>query len=74
MRLIDADSLPRYGKRGGLVNWYDIKKAPTVELIRCKDCKHWEQSHYDPRKHVCYWARYYKHENDFCSKAERKEE
>lgn len=30
MKLIDADSLPRHGKRGGLVNWYDIEKAPTV--------------------------------------------
>ena len=31
MRLIDADALPRYGNRGGLVNWYDIEKAPTVD-------------------------------------------
>ena len=31
MRLIDADALPRYGNRGGLVNWYDIEKASTVD-------------------------------------------
>lgn len=42
-RLIDADTLPRFGRRGGLVNWYDIVKAPTVDavpVIRCKDCRH----------------------------------
>ncbi len=33
MRLIDADSLPRHGNRGGLVNWYDIEKAPTVDAV-----------------------------------------
>ena len=33
MRLIDADALPRHGGRGGLVNWYDIEKAPTVDAV-----------------------------------------
>ena len=33
MRPIDADSLPRHGNRGGLVNWYDIEKAPTVDAV-----------------------------------------
>lgn len=41
MRLIDADTLPRHGGRGGLVHWKDIENAPTidaVEVVRCKDC------------------------------------
>lgn len=33
MRLIDADTLPRHGRRGGLVEWGDIKSAPTVDAI-----------------------------------------
>ena len=53
MRLIDADALPRHGKRGGLVHWKDIENAPTVDntalvtylinhmtyVVRCKDCR-----------------------------------
>ena len=31
MRLIDADTLPRHGDRGGLVHWRDIENAPTIE-------------------------------------------
>ena len=46
------------------------------ELIRCKDCKYWQ--FYDSVKaNVCkrrydkhYWQ---SHEDDFCSRAERKE-
>ena len=34
MRLIDADALPRHGKRGGLVLWASIEKAPTIKLVR----------------------------------------
>lgn len=33
-RLIDADALPRHGRRGGLVNWKDIENAPTVDAVR----------------------------------------
>ena len=32
MRLIDADELPRFGNRGGLVHWKDIKNAPTIYI------------------------------------------
>lgn len=44
-RYIDADKLPRHGNRGGLVHWKDIENAPTadvVEVVRCKDCKYWQ--------------------------------
>ena len=33
MNLIDRDKLPRHGKRGGIVQWHDIEKAPTVDAI-----------------------------------------
>lgn len=41
MRYIDADNLPRHGKRGGVVYWRDIEAQPpadVVEVVRCKDC------------------------------------
>ena len=33
MRLIDADALPRHGKRGGIVHWKDIENAPIIETV-----------------------------------------
>lgn len=33
MRLIDADALPRFGRRGGLIHAKDVDNAPTVEAI-----------------------------------------
>ncbi len=36
---IDADALPRHGQRGGLVHWKDIADAPSIDIVRCKECK-----------------------------------
>ena len=33
MRYIDADKLPRHGKRGGLVYWRDIEAQPTADVV-----------------------------------------
>lgn len=44
MRLIDADALPRHGNRGGLVRWSDIEEAPTVDIVRCCECKYLKQN------------------------------
>ena len=43
MRLIDADALPRHGRRWGLVYSSDIDDAPTiyaVPVVRCRECKY----------------------------------
>ena len=45
MRLIDADVLPRHGKRGGLVRWQDIEKAPTVDAIQIDWIKEYIRTH-----------------------------
>lgn len=37
-RYIDADTLKRHGKRGGLVHWKDIEEAPSIDIVRCKEC------------------------------------
>lgn len=39
-RWIDADELIRYGKYGTLVYWEDIEDAPSIDIVRCKECKH----------------------------------
>jgi hypothetical protein len=39
-RWINADTLPRHGQRGGLVHWKDIEEAPSIEIVRCSECKH----------------------------------
>lgn len=46
-----------------------IENAPTIEpeIIRCKDCYHYPNKYADCP--MIGWAR---NENDFCSKAERK--
>ena len=49
-------------------------ELPTVELIRCKDCEHFLT---DGKTHICYHfaeSVIFPEPNDYCSRAERKEE
>lgn len=41
------------------------------QVIRCKDCKHWEPSKINYNERVCYWDGYVKQEDDFCSWGEK---
>ena len=41
MRLIDADGLPRFGNRKGLVHSADVDNAPTIEAIPIRWLKRW---------------------------------
>lgn len=88
-RLIDANTLLRHKRKmsgadfGGefwdeAVLVSDIKNAPTidaVEIVRCKDCKHWHKdtvfcgygSYGEAPKRVNWYA------DDFCSYGERKD-
>jgi hypothetical protein len=57
----------------------EIEYAPTVdavEVVRCKDCKHFVQSEpYDPcecMKWTVKWGVAYVNPDDFCSYGERK--
>lgn len=84
MRLIDADALKFdimcvYGSNPQYINW--LNHAPTVDavpVIRCRDCKRWNTI-FDRNKAefgLCQTrsqleaTRY----DDYCSRAERKEE
>ena len=41
MRLIDADGLPRFGDRQGLIHSADVDNAPTIEAIPIRWLKRW---------------------------------
>lgn len=90
MRLIDADALTETigirlysGAVMEFVSVDDIAKQPTVDavpVIRCKDCKHMgdvylvSQPWLEQKEHRC---RYWEHPttpDDYCNRAERKEE
>ena len=34
MRLIDADALPRFGNRKGLIHSSDVDNAPTIDAVK----------------------------------------
>lgn len=83
MRLIDADALkdwseivPLTGDGGIDINDFDekLKSMPTVDavpVVRCKDCK-W---YYRGGATCMYWdGENNMHGDDYCSRAERKEE
>lgn len=51
--------------------------ADVVEVVRCKDCKYWEQSKIEPSFRVCTYvcgATFVREADDFCSRAEKREE
>ena len=72
MRVIDADALPRHGQRGGLVHWKDIAEAPSIDIVRCKECRHWEMRN-SPRG-WCVVHQGYVSPKYFCADGEREGE
>lgn len=77
MRLIDADALPRHGQRGGLVHWKDIEDAPTIDIVRCKECKWADWYKTADGEQFCYCMETGsggRTADDYCSYAERSEE
>ena len=70
------DSIPMEQTTEILLLRKDLRNLPSAqpELVRCKDCKHWQKSSINYNEYVCYWGGYVKQEDDFCSWAERKEE
>lgn len=88
MRLIDANTLLRHKRKmsgadfGGefwdeAVLASDIKNAPTVDavpVVRCKDCKHWQDNNGGYPHEECRWGHGETPDaNDFCSYGEWKE-
>ena len=50
----------------------DAPAADVVEVVRCRDCKHWE--HEEDVDFVCKRHYGYRLSTDFCSYGERKEQ
>lgn len=89
MRLIDADSIPWLVEGVGeipVITKDEIDQLPTVNIptavgesvgvIRCKDCKYYSCGTIEG-KHLCMSVKYRftpTAENEWCSRAERKEE
>lgn len=84
MRLIDADALIKEIKTDiedvGLQErkiFYRINDAPTidaVEVVRCKDCKYWQDNNGGYPNQNCRWNEQETPDaDDFCSAGERRE-
>ena len=86
LRLIDADALIKSTDKESVHMW-QIALAPTidaVEVVRCKDCKWYEESIYPELQptRFCYRLKnddgvpvgYNWDGNDFCSWGERRED
>ncbi len=82
MRLIDADKLnidfyDEYETEDDIyayeyVSKHQIDEAPSIDIVRCKECKHWnEEDHWCDIRDSYGWD--YK-PNDFCSYGEREGE
>ena len=81
MRLIDADALSESIKSGSgtpMQKFFAdvcVATAPTVdavEVVRCKDCKHWcRHTEVNLNYGVCYRCHCKKHENGYCELGER---
>ena len=53
-----------------------IENAPSIDIVRCKECKYWEESQYYQEFMVCTYvkgATFTRQHDDFCSRGERKE-
>ena len=61
---INIDDLP-----SGRVEWDDIFDAPSIDIVRCKECKY-----YEAKEDWCYWRDEAITADDFCSYGERKGE
>ena len=94
MKLIDADALKKEAYSSDewdrrtqqfdlpVVDIYTIDEAPTIDIVRCEECKYWDDRRNDAwwsEEGACYltsrlgYATYRNHD-DFCSRGERKDD
>ena len=75
MRLIDADALEpdtewsEYHDGFTAYSQMAIDTAPSIDIVRCKECKYASDSIYTH----CSYVTWYNGKDDFCSRGERKE-
>lgn len=75
MRLIDADACIDYIRNNNQHAWEALAYAPTidaVQVVRCKDCKNWRESHSEDEESYCYIDGRTTDSTDYCSWGERR--
>ena len=65
-RYIDIDDLPT-----GRVEWDDIFDAPSIDIVRCQDCKYWVYNFNGCARNPCTEPWY---ATDYCNYGEREGE
>lgn len=89
LRLIDANALDALGELPYVYNpvadgspwyraddvWECIEKEPTVEIVHCRECKHWRDGVAGCTDHVkcCAIGFYFVGENGYCVYGEAKD-
>lgn len=84
MRLIDADALESKMEQNLWGKEWDkalalqmVRDAPTidaVEVVRCRDCKHWDNEDDAQRCSYTHNGLHWAKPDDFCSYGERREQ
>lgn len=74
-RYVDAEwlikeSMPLNFSVQKWVNEVQIMTAPSIDIVRCKECKHWMSHFHRCSRNACAKPWY---ANDYCNYGERKE-
>ena len=81
-QLIDANDVYSLFDKSGFARLHvadidTIPRADAVEVVRCRDCKHWESETWFCDNHSTFWHHGLDwnmfSEDDFCSYGERKD-
>lgn len=78
-RYIDADAL--IDTIGAMIGygttpteiWDMVNTAPSIDIVRCRECKYWNTDGCREGCGECEWAYYMTKPDDFCSYGERSE-
>lgn len=76
MKLINIDTVRRIidSPRNKTQMLNMLEQTPTVEIIKCKDCKHWDMVDLHFHKNICSKLMRPCDESSFCSWAERRQD
>ena len=68
-----VEALYRYGFVTKETIEKNIRELPSIDIVRCKECRYWNTKGCRDGVGECEWAYYMTKPNDFCSYGERKE-
>ena len=78
-RWIDADALAKKltdWSTGTVepIDWSDIAVAPSIDIVRCGECKYYDDEDYGEPTRYCTWHESVVEADGFCSYGERSSE